>query len=196
MKFDIILPTIGRDSLKSSIESVIAQEYQDWLLYVIADRIILSDAWPTLLDDRIIVYEICDLPDHMDYGARARNFGIEQGDGPWIAYIDDDDLWSPIHLSTMVELSQSNPEANMIRTAGTSFALKHKHPRSSKKRLKITGHNTTDILTVGMAHTRELFSKTSGWQPHDNHDLTLWREMEVRDGVAVSSDSPTFLFKR
>jgi hypothetical protein len=56
--------------------------------------------------------------------------------------------------------------------------------------------NSQDILTVGMAHTREIFNKTSGWQPVDNHDHLLWREMLATGGVPAIAHEVTFEFER
>lgn len=196
LRFDIILPTIGRESLRRAIDSVIKQSYQDWLLWIIADQIVIPNCWPMELDDRIIVYETIDLPASPDSGARARNFGIHQGDADWIAYIDDDDEWLPNHLETHARMIEENPGVSMSRTAGQSFMMKHKSPRSSKKARKLGPINTIDILTVGMAHTRTLFSKTDGWQACDNHDHLLWKQLLAAGGQYVSSDEVTFLFER
>jgi glycosyltransferase involved in cell wall biosynthesis len=196
LKFDIILPTIGRDSLRQSIQSVIDQTYQNWLLWIIVDQVNLFNAWPSSLDKRIICWEIVTCPANNDWGARARNFGICKGERRWITYIDDDDEWLPHHLSTIDRLIKDNPGVNMIRTAGQSFKLKHKSPRSSQLVRKMGAVNSTDILTVGMAHTRGIFGKTQGWQPCDNHDHLLWREMLVAGGIAIESKEVTFHFSR
>ncbi|MCV0439821.1 MAG: glycosyltransferase family 2 protein [Hydrogenophaga sp.] len=195
MHFDIILPTIARGSLFTAINSVCEQTYQDWNLWVVQDSTVVSSmlvqAFP---DPRVRWLKVQTTND--DYGAVARNFGIEHGDGDWIAYIDDDDEWMPHHLATIVNIAQAHPEADMIRTAGQSFMMKHKHPRSSKLVRKLGPVNSTDFLTVGMAHTRELFGNTDGWQPCDNHDHMLWRQMLTEGGTPAEVDTTTFLFQR
>lgn len=193
IKFDIILPTIGRDSLKAAIDSVIAQSYTEWNLWIMSNQ--GSVSWTTNLDDRIIPYNLFDdgkqyVP---DWGAASRNIGIRSGINDWIAYIDDDDEWLPHHLETIVSVIEDH---NMVRTAGQSFMMRHRSPRSSKRVRKMGPVNDTDILTVGMAHTRSLFNKTLGWQPCDNHDHLLWKEMLAAGGQAYESKEVTFHFRR
>lgn len=194
MTFDIILPTIGRLSVFQAIESILHQEFQDWRLIIVCDGITGLDR--AIGDSRVTVVGNGIKPQHSDFGAWARNLGIVAGDRPWIAYIDDDDVWLPNHLSTIASLLEANPQVTLIRTAGQSFYLRRKSPRSKERVLKMGQINTTDILTVGMAHSRELFSKTNGWQPCDNHDKILWNEMLLLGGAAIVSEAVTFQFAR
>lgn len=203
--FDIILPTSGRASVFEAIESVNQQDYKNWWLWVVCDGF-KELFWP-YTDGRMrlpLQGQVIGSPfnSHQDSGAWARNEGLrlrrrgqpQQSD--WIAYIDDDDVWLPNHLTTLVSLSILNPTANMLRTAGQSFAWKHKSPRSKKLVRKLGAINSSDILTVGMAHTRDLFERTSGWKPEDNHDKILWQEMLSLGGKPAVTEQVTFQFAR
>lgn len=190
MKFDIILPTINHEGLEAAINSVRAQRHEDWKLWVIADGMQLEYAE----DPKIHVMSV--FPAAHDSGATPRRDGINLAPGPWVAYIDDDDMWYPDHLTHLASLIESVPGTNMVRTAGQQYSMKHKSPRHKKRVLRTGPINSTDILTVGMAHTLDLYEKTRGWQPCDNHDHLLWREMLQSGGTAVESDHVTFLFRR
>ena len=191
MIFDIVLPTIGRDSLENAIESVIAQTHDNWTLWVVGDHYEAhNEDWP----NNILPLYVQGPRD--DYGTLARNWGVKAGDAEWIAYIDDDDEWHPHHLTTLAHLHEEHPGATMLKTAGQEFRMKHKHPRSSKKVRKLGPINTRDFLTVGMAHTRGIFARTNGWQPHDNHDHALWHAMIQGGGHYATSDIVTFIFRR
>jgi len=202
--FNVILPTVRRPSLEAAIESVLAQDYPNLELLVVIDG---SDQEP-VNDPLIEKYgpegvsfigvsngnepaEPCG-----DSGTLARREGINETSEDWIAYIDDDDIWHPNHLTTLASLAILQPEANMVRSAGQEFKLKHKHPRSSKRVQRLGPVNTDDPLTVGMAHTRELYLKTVGWQPEDNHDHRLWADMKAAGGISAISQDVTFIFKR
>lgn len=192
-RFDIILPSIGRPSLLQAIDSVIRQEHADWHLWVMCDGI---GGLERAIDDPRITVIGGDGPQHQDFGAWARNKGVSIGDAAWVAYIDDDDVWLPNHLSTLAGLLVEHPQATMLRTAGRSFSWRRKSPRSKDTVRKIGQPNTTDILTVGMAHTRALFNLTEGWRPEDNHDKTLWNAMKSVGGIPVESETITFEFAR
>jgi hypothetical protein len=83
----------------------------------------------------------------------------------------------------------------MVKTSGQSFKMGRVHPRTSARVRKAGPVNSDDILTVGMAHTRQIFYETIGWQPQDNHDRLLWGDMLGEGGVAEITDDITFLFK-
>lgn len=214
MHFDVILPTIGRPSLKVAIESVAKQEYRDFSLRIVSDGAFIGwpgeedpIGWQAIIGDTRHTVELLGKC-HGDYGAAARNTAVRQefakavfkdevwGQEGWVAYIDDDDVWLPNHLTILSELGRLHPEANMLRTIGQSFSWRHKSPRSSKLVRKLGPVNSQDILTVGMAHTREIFNKTTGWQPVDNHDHLLWREMLAAGGVPAIAHEVTFEFER
>jgi len=192
MKFSVILPTVGRPSVFAAVKSVIDQSYNNWELIIVHDG--GGNDFPE--DHRILEIYYRDIPAHNDSGAWARNIAISRGQAEWIAYIDDDDVWLPNHLTILSELGRLHPEANMLRTIGQSFSWRHKSPRSSKLVRKLGPVNSQDILTVGMAHTRELFKRTTGWQPVDNHDHLLWREMLTAGGVSAIAHEVTFEFER
>jgi glycosyltransferase involved in cell wall biosynthesis len=195
MRFDIVLPTIARGSLFHAINSVCQQTYTDWTLWVVQDGTYTSDMLTQAFPNSNVRFVHKEHTED-DSGASARNYGISLGNADWIAYIDDDDEWLPHHLATLVNMAQANPDATMLRTAGQSFSMKHKSPRSSKKVQKLGPINTTDILTVGMAHRRELFLQTPGWQPQDNHDHLLWQHMLQVGGQPYEIDAVTFYFER
>lgn len=193
MNFDIILPSVGRLSLLHAIESVLHQDHVEWKLWVVCDGM---RGLQYVIDDPRVTVVGSETPCHEDFGAWARNTGIALGTNPWITYIDDDDVWLPNHLSTLSSLLAENPHATMLRTAGRSFSWRRKSPRSKEHVRKTGAVNSTDILTVGMAHSRELFMQTAGWLPCDNHDKLLWNAMKGVGGVPAESEAVTFEFAR
>ena len=91
--FSIILPTYNRAEtfLKSAIESVLNQSYQNWELLIIDNnsRDNTDDLVNSFYDKRIKLlknYRIGNI-------ARSRNIGIKKAKGEYIAFIDSDDFW-------------------------------------------------------------------------------------------------------
>lgn len=117
-KVSIICPVYNaRDYIKETIASVQAQDETDWELLLIDDKstdnsrdIILDIARE---DNRVKL--ICQ--EKNGGAARARNRGLQEAVGRYIAYIDSDDIWKENRLSSclkyMEELQWENAGASL-----------------------------------------------------------------------------------
>ena len=97
----VIVPVYQAEALlPQCVESVLAQTFSDWELLLIDDG--SRDGSPTLCDGyaardpRIRVF-------HKPNGgvSTARNLGLEQATGPYIAFLDADDTFEPAALETL-----------------------------------------------------------------------------------------------
>lgn len=99
--FSIIMPVWNRSLLVSrAIESVLAQTCEDYELLIIDDG--SEDDLEAVVQPYLSAKIFCHKTPHRGVGA-ARNFGIKQARGEFIAYLDSDNLWHPQFLSTMKE---------------------------------------------------------------------------------------------
>lgn len=91
--FSVIIPTHDRlDLLLQAVESVRAQTLENWELIVVDDG---SPTMPELPSDqriRLLANEDSQGP------AAARNRGLADVAGRYVAFLDDDDLWTPDRL--------------------------------------------------------------------------------------------------
>lgn len=99
----VVIPTYDRnaDVVMRAVKSVIKQTYTEWELYVVDDnkennpysesiRVALDE----LKDDRIHYLRM-----EKNSGAcAARNKGIQESKGEYVAFLDDDDEWLPERL--------------------------------------------------------------------------------------------------
>ncbi len=105
----IITPTwnCGR-FIAETIESVLAQTYQDWEMLIVDDC--STDNTKEVVDkyrksDARIKY-VC-LP--VNSGAAvARNTALKMANGRWIAFLDSDDLWKPEKLEHQLKFMAEN----------------------------------------------------------------------------------------
>jgi glycosyltransferase involved in cell wall biosynthesis len=86
-KFSVIIPTCNRpEYLSEAVASVITQTFSDFELLIVNDG---DSPVASPLDPRVRILE------NSKRGAvAARNLGIEKSDGEFIAFLDDDDVWS------------------------------------------------------------------------------------------------------
>ena len=103
--------------LREAIESVLAQTYDTWQLFLVDDGSIdtstsialwYAEHWPQKV--RYLEHR-----GHGNLGASAaRNLGISQAEGSYIAFLDADDVWLPRTLEEQVAILDSHPEAGMV----------------------------------------------------------------------------------
>jgi glycosyltransferase involved in cell wall biosynthesis len=106
----VIIPTLNRpDFLRAALQSVLAQTVGDLEVLVVDDGSAI-DPRPVLaaLDDGRIRYFRHDA----NRGeAAARNTGIRNARGAYVAFLDDDDEWLPDKLHLQLDLFGRSPDA-------------------------------------------------------------------------------------
>lgn len=104
----VVIPTYRRpEYLRQAIESVLTQDFQDWHLVVHDDGGIPEnrDVVEGFGDARIFHHAN---PRRLGIGANKFS-GWQAADGRYLANLDDDDLWEPHFLSTLVRILESDP---------------------------------------------------------------------------------------
>lgn len=98
----IIMPNYNSaEYIVKTIESVLAQTYQNWELIIVDDCSTDSsvELVKNIEDSRIRLL----FNDENSGAARSRNRAIEAANGRWIAFLDSDDLWVPTKLMQHVK---------------------------------------------------------------------------------------------
>ena len=96
----VIIPTYNRpDQLKEAIQSVLAQTYGNFEILVVNDAgVDVSDNLRAFNDQRIKYF----VHDENKGLAGARNTGLANSNGDYISFLDDDDIFYPNHLETLL----------------------------------------------------------------------------------------------
>ena len=101
--FSVVIPAYNREKyIARAIESVLAQTYQDFEIIVVDDHSAdqTADAVSRMMQDCKCLRLYRQTGDV--HGAQAaRNRGIREAKGAWIAFLDSDDTWTPDHLEVM-----------------------------------------------------------------------------------------------
>ena len=104
----VILPTWNREKwLKTSIESVLSQTFQDFELIVVDDA--STDSTGKILESYSGKIKTILLPENLGVSA-ARNTAIVQSDSNWIAFLDSDDYWHAEKLEKQIKQTILRPE--------------------------------------------------------------------------------------
>ena len=130
-----VVPTIGRDSLRRAIGSILEQSHPVSELVVAND----SQAQVSLVGDSaakgVPVVEV--YTGGLTGEGNARNVGIRSATASHIAYLDDDDIWLPHHLKMAVR-SLQGPAGPDVYSCSAIVA----HPDEARiaPTVRYTGH--------------------------------------------------------
>ena len=115
MKLSIVMPVFnGGGGLASAVESLFIQDFTDWELVIVDDG--STDASPSveealaLRDKRIRVVR------QPNGGVSlARNRGLDEIRGEWVAWLDQDDAYVNGALSQIVEMADAHPGCSCLQ---------------------------------------------------------------------------------
>ncbi|NJK40775.1 MAG: glycosyltransferase family 2 protein [Acaryochloridaceae cyanobacterium SU_2_1] len=113
-KVSIIIPAYNAmDYLPETMSSVLEQSFDDF------DIVVVNDGSTDNIEDWLIQFDTSQIQiiTQRNQGlAAARNTGIKNSTGEYLAFLDADDLWSLTKLERQVELLDKNPEVGLVYT--------------------------------------------------------------------------------
>ncbi len=112
----VVIPTYNRaDLIRRAIDSVLSQSYQNWEIIVVDDNSQdrTAEVVQTIADgDRPIHYYRH--PTNLG-GSAARNTGIKEAQGEYIAFLDSDDVWLPQKLELQLKaITQKSDRGRVV----------------------------------------------------------------------------------
>ena len=138
MKFSVIIPLYNKAPyIRKALESVLAQTYTDYELIIgddgstdgsaeIAEAFLqdpasrLSPLTSSLTSDSVpasrlspLAFSLRLLKQPNQGVSAARNAGVAQAQGEYLAFLDADDWWEPTYLERMAQLIEDYPDAGL-----------------------------------------------------------------------------------
>jgi len=192
--FSVIISTYNRsNTLIRALESLIAQNEQDWEAIIIDDG--STDNTFDLLIPYIERYSNIKYIFHSNKGAaKAKNTGIFVASGRYVTFLDSDDEFHASHLASRRKVLMENPQINFLH-GGVSVLGNQlmPHKDGSKKFVKVT-----DCIIGGtFVIDREVLIKLEGFKDiRLSEDSDLY-ERAVEDNLQIMKiDDPTYLYHR
>lgn len=165
----VVMPTYDRpDLLRRAVASVVAQTYANFELLIVGDACPSVDETVATIDDaRIRHWNLAD--HHGDSGAAPRNYALKaMARGTLVAYLDDDNVWKPHHLESLVRAVSADPA---FAFAFSSFVMNGEEIICRRPR-------RFQIDTSAILHERSLLDRFGFWRApqelgHLAHDWEL-----------------------
>ena len=182
--------------LARAVDSVLAQTLDDWELILVDDA--STDAsraaikTVTRRDPRISAL----FHPHNTGAAAARNTGIAQARGRYIAFMDADDEWLADKLNRQITLMA---ECN-VALGYTGFWRVN---GAARRRVRVPATVTRDILLRGnvigcltAVYDRDILGTVAMPDLPLSHDYALWLDLLARIDHAVGLDEPMAVYHR
>lgn len=115
MKISVVIPLYNkRTSVLRALNSVLDQTIQPYEIIVVNDG--STDGSEQIVDE--LNHPLVRLFNQPNTGvSAARNSGIEEAKGDWIAFLDADDEWLPEYLKSIIFLSEEYPSCSVLATS-------------------------------------------------------------------------------
>ncbi len=192
--FSIIIPTFNRARLISrAIESILAQDFEDWEMIVVDDGSIDSTG--------DVVRLFVDIDPRISYhysenqgAAAARNLGCSFASGKYFTFLDSDDEYLPEHLSIRSDMISAEPAIELlygnVEVIGDPYVADRFDPA---KRI----HVSECIVGGTFFIRRDLFKRLGGFadMPYsDDHDF--YHRATGIGSLVKRTEHPTYRYYR
>lgn len=169
-RVSIVMPVWNRGgAMRRAVESIIAQTWADWELFIVDDG-----SW----DDTIAAAELLASrdsrirlirQDHLGVCA-ARNAGIAEATGEFVAFLDSDNTWLPTFLHDMVTTMVRDRAVSAYATIAMQDKRGTRYRYGSPSLESLRRGNSIDLNTL--VSRRDAVQKVGGF------DLTLRRAVD------------------
>lgn len=210
--FTVVIPVYNKERhVARAINSVLSQIYSDFELIVVCD--------PSSDGSNFVVERFTDPRIRIFYrdtlgpgGYAARNLGIENSRGTWIAFLDADDEWYPEHLNIASNLIEHG-NFDVVSTSWvdvwpgvgikpTKFHNKYK----DKDQVEVSRKDYLDLAAIGLVpnHTnttiikKALLDKVGGFPISCKRggDVATWLRVIWESGGLLISTRATAVYHR
>lgn len=199
--FSVVIPAYNRGNLlREALQSVFAQEHTDYEVIVVDDGSTEDiAAIAREFGDRVR----CLRQENRGPGA-ARNLGIADATGEYVAFLDSDDLWFPWTLSVYQAAIDETPSASFVAGAATAGALDDACvDQAPAHKVKVfadylaTASAGIWIGTCGAAIKRNLLIEINGFEPDrmNAEDSDLWMRLGTAPGFTYVLEPPVFIYR-
>lgn len=141
MFFSVVIPLYNKENfIESAIRSVINQSFSDFEIIVVDDGSTDSSLSivKAIKDPRIRIYSIRN--SGVSY---ARNFGVNEAQANWIAFLDGDDEWNPDYLQKSFEFLC---EHNNVSFLGANYYINDFSKKAINLDIKDGIHNYFNLF--------------------------------------------------
>ena len=196
----IVMPAYNAaKTIRSSIESIQAQTFQDWELIVIDDG--SKDCTADILREMVATDgRIRFLQNEKNSGASyTRNRAVALATGEWIAFLDSDDMWRHDKLEKQVALADLHPDMVVSYTASSFIddeGNSYGYIMPAIERMTYKQLLRKNLMSCSSVMIRASVMKSIR-MPNDqmHEDYYVWLTVVKECGVAYGINEPLLIYR-
>ena len=197
----VVIPACNAEkTIEKAIQSARMQTYPQIEVIIVddhsRDRTAEIAASYAKKDNRIKVVQ-----NRSDRGvAPARNRGVEEAKGEWIAFLDSDDRWEPSKLEKQSEILQKNPLCHLCYT-GSAFendeGIRSSYILSVPKQLRYHDLLKQNLISCSSVLVKKevLIAFPMKSDPMIHEDLAAWLKILKDGSAAVGINEPLLIYR-
>ena len=202
-RISIVVPVYNAEKyIEETMDSVLAQTYRNWeLLLVLNGCVDASEEVVNRYKERHSDRDIRIIVETENKGAAmARNRGVNEASGRYIAYVDADDLWKPEKLEHLLRFMQEKDAAFVC--SGYEFADENAEGTGKVVHVPATLNyrqalkNTTIFTSTVMFDTAKLPKEKIQMPVIKSEDTALWWKLLREGHVVYGLDENLVLYRR
>ncbi len=194
-KIDVIIPVYnGEDFIEEAIKSIQQQSFADFRIIVVDDGSTDNSAKKVKemlkSDSRIILLQ----PGKIGL-ANALNFGLDNAEAPYIAFLDADDLWEKSKLEKQMKVFEKQNDISVCFTKFTEFeSFKN---TSENHKFKARKEPINGLVKITFLGKREVFKKYGNFNPKiELGDFVSWFSNLINAGCKYFVIPEVLVFRR
>jgi len=182
------------DYIVATLKSVLAQSFTNYEIIVVNDGSPDTDALERVLAPYLAFLRYIQQPNGGP--SSARNRGVEEAHGSYVAFLDSDDLWLPNHLANQMKLLQKDPglvlmysDSLLLRDDVPFATAFEKNPQAPPVTFESLVAETCSIGTSTTVVSRQAALDAGGFESgrHRSEDFDLWLRIAHRGGPMAYS---------
>lgn len=196
----VVVPAwCAEKTLAATLDSVLCQTWREIEVLVVDDA--SPDGTKALAERYAAADERIRVIAQEENGgvSKARNRGVREARGEWIAFLDSDDLWMPEKLEKQMALAERHPEAELFYT-GSGFVSeddrKYGYTLSVPERVNyrsLLGQNVISCSSVLIR--RELMLRFPMGNDAVHEDFAVWLKILREQPWAYGVNEPLLVYR-
>ena len=190
----IIMPAYNAEmTIKTSVDFVLLQTYEDWELIIIDDASTDSTASNIPDDPRITVIT----NEHNMGIARSRNIGLSRAQGDYFAFLDSDDIWKKEKLEIQLDfMKYENAAISYTATAYMNAAGElHNYVLEAEKKLYYNNLLKRNLMSCSSVMVRRDAMIPFPEDVEMHEDYAVWLQILRKTGCAYGINNPLLIYR-